>query len=110
MPDKLQPNHRTMLVREQKVAQRKRTSDLYHSLDPLVPTFRGRALEEKGSLPSGRTFLQLAEDTVAHVRNLRAQGRIQKQNIGGCTGTVRGTRWTDIAMGKRRKKNKRRTY
>ncbi len=99
MAAKLQPNQRTMHMREQKVAQRKRTSELYHSLDPLVPTFTGRALEEKGSLPSGRTFLQLAEDTVAHVRNLRAQGRIQKQNVGGCTSTDRGTRWTDIAMG-----------
>ena len=90
---------RTKRVQEQKVAQRKRTRDLYHNLDPLVPTFTRPALEEKGSLPSGRTFLQLAEDTVEHIRNMRAQRRIEEQNICGCTGTSRGARWTHIAMG-----------
>lgn len=94
-----QPAPRTKRVQEQKVAQRKRTRDLYHSLDPLVPTFTRPALEEKGSLPSGRTFLQLAEDTVEHIRNMRAQRRIEEQTTCGCTGTGRGARWTQIAMG-----------
>jgi hypothetical protein len=66
-----------------KKAQRKRTRDLHYNLDPLVPASTRSALEEKGSLPSGRTFLQLAEDTVEHLRNLKAGRHTAEQNRGG---------------------------
>jgi hypothetical protein len=60
-------------LREKKVAQRKRTRDLYYALDPLVPVCTRPPLAEKGCLPSKRTFLQLQDDTVDHLRVLKAE-------------------------------------
>ena len=61
------------VLREKKVAQRSRTRSLYDELDPLVPLSARPPMAEKGSLGSKRTFLQLQDDTVDHLRNLKAQ-------------------------------------
>ena len=60
-------------LRKKKVMQRKRTRDLYYTLDPLVPVRGELVLGEKGSLPSRRTFLQLQNDARAHLRDLKVQ-------------------------------------
>ena len=66
-------SRKTKHLRKKKVAQRKRTRDLYYTLDPLVPVCRRSPFAEKGCLPSGRTFLQLSNDTVDHLRKLKAE-------------------------------------
>ena len=70
---------------DKKVAQRKRTRDLYHKLDPLVPVSATRPGEaEKGSLSSKRTFLQLQDDTIEHLRKLKVKvERVRRARDGG---------------------------
>ena len=95
-------------LRERKVSQRKRTRDLYYKLDPLVPVCNRPTFDENGCLPSGRTFLQLAEDLVDYMRILKHGARhvnvlpltggtgkhlksIQgEQNMGVCSDAGRG--------------------
>jgi len=66
-------SRKTKHLRKKKVAQRKRTRDLYYNLDPLVPVCKRSPFAEKGCLPSGRTFLQLSNDTVDHLRKLKEE-------------------------------------
>lgn len=68
--------------KDRKVAQRKRTRDLYDKLDPLVPVSATRPAEaEKGSLSSKRTFLQLQDDTIEHLRKLKVE-RVRRARDG----------------------------
>jgi hypothetical protein len=77
-------SRKTKHLRKKKVAQRKRTRDLYYNLDPLVPVCKRSPFAEKGCLPSGRTFLQLSNDTVDHLRKLK------EERDGVSRGKVRG--------------------
>jgi len=60
-------------LRDKKVVQRNRTRDLYDALDKLVPSRHEPAMADIGSLGSKRTILQLQDDTVDHLRNLKAR-------------------------------------
>ena len=58
-------------LRKKKAVQRKRTRDLYHTLDPLVPVRSRPPMAEKGCLPSRRTFLQLQDDCRDYLHDLK---------------------------------------